>query len=120
MTPRPDTPRIPPLPPSERDEQAQELLGGVGVLTGPAANIFATLVRAPGLFRRWLPFGGKLLSGKLPPRDRELLILRTGWNCNSPYEWSQHVVIGKQAGLTSDEIDRLVGDPEQQGWTDFD
>jgi 4-carboxymuconolactone decarboxylase len=47
----------------------------------PTANIFATLVRHPGLFRRWLPFGGKLLSGKLPARDRELLSLRTGWLC---------------------------------------
>ena len=97
---------------------AGELLDGARAGDAPAANIFATLVRSPGLFRRWLPFGGKLLNGKLPPRERELLILRTGWNCNSEYEWSQHVVIGLQSGLTSDEIDRVVRGPDDEGWDD--
>jgi alkylhydroperoxidase family enzyme len=71
------------------------------------ANIFSTLVRAPGLFRRWLPFGGKLLAGKLPARDREILILRTAWNCRAGYEWGHHVVIGLESGLTREEIDRV-------------
>ena len=112
-------PRIPPLPASERDEQAQELLGGVGGLTGPASNIFDTLVRHPGLFRKWMPFGGKLLTGKLPPRDRELLILRTGWNCRSDYEWGQHVLIGRSVGLNDDEIARIVQGPGA-GWEEFE
>lgn len=73
----------------------------------PDANIFTTLVRAPGLFRKWLPFGGKLLSGKLPARDRELLILRTAWNCQAEYEWGQHVIIGATAGVTPAEIERI-------------
>lgn len=71
------------------------------------ANIFSTLVRAPGLFRRWLPFAGKLLSGKLPARDRELLILRTAWNCRAGYEWGHHVAIGLESGLTREEVDRI-------------
>src|SRR5438477_1650240 len=120
MAQRPDKPRIPPLPASERDEQAQELLGGVGGVTGPASNIFDTLVRHPGLFRRWLPFGGKLLAGKLPARERELLILRTGWRCQSVYEWGQHVLIGRHAGLTDDEIERLKAGPDAPGWDSFD
>src|SRR5437763_15082056 len=107
MAPRPENPRIPPLPANERDEQQSELLGGVGALTGPATNIFDTLVRHPGLVRKWLPFGGKLLAGKLPPRDRELLILRTASHCRSAYEWGQHVSIGRSAGLTHDEIARV-------------
>lgn len=82
----------------------------------PTVNIFATLVRHPGLFRRWLPFGGKLLAGKLPARDREILILRTGWRCGSEYEWAQHVLVGRLSGLTDDEIDRCATD----GWDGFD
>lgn len=103
------TRRIPPLPESERSEQQQELLLGVQI---SATNIFATLVRAPGLFRRWLPFGGKLLAGKLPARDRELLILRTAWNCRADYEWGHHVAIGLQSGLRRDEIDRVPDGPD--------
>jgi 4-carboxymuconolactone decarboxylase len=105
-------PRIPPLPEIERSQQQQELLQSVQV---SADNIFATLVRAPGLFRRWLPFGGKLLAGKLSARDRELLILRTAWNCRAGYEWGHHVAIGLQSSLTRDEIDRVPDGPDA-GW----
>ena len=113
-------PRIPPLPASEQDEQAKELLAGVQVRDAPAANIFATLVRNPGLFRRWLPFGGKLLAGKLPARDRELLILRTAVHCNAEYEWGQHRLIGLSAGISEDEIDRIRAGALTEGWDRFD
>jgi alkylhydroperoxidase family enzyme len=91
------------------------------VAGGPAAaNIFTTLVRHPGLFRKWVPFGGKLLAGKLPPRDRELLILRTGYRCGSEYEWGQHVLIGSAAGVAEDEIPRIQEGPEAAGWSEHD
>ena len=83
-------------------------------------NIFTTLVRHPGLFRRWMPFGGKLLAGKLPARDRELLILRTGWNCHADYEWAQHVVIARRAGIGDEEIARVKEGPDAEGWAPFD
>jgi alkylhydroperoxidase family enzyme len=92
----------------------------LGALALPAANIFATLVRHPGLFRKWMPFGGKLLSGKIPARERELLILRTGWNCRSEYEWAQHVLIGRAAGLGDDEIERVKAGPDDPAWDAFD
>jgi len=113
MSRRPETPRIEPLPPDQRVGQHAELLDGLD------ANIFTTFVRAPGLFRRWLPFGGKLLAGKLPARDRELLILRTSVNCDAVYEWSQHVSIALGVGLTRDEIDRVATD-SLDGWDPFD
>jgi len=120
MPDRPATPRIAPLAPEEQDEQTRELLGGVAPQGFQASNIFATLVRHPGLFRKWLPFGGKLLSGKLPIRDRELLILRTGWRCRSVYEWGQHTLIGRQAGITDDELRRIQEGPDAPGWSPAD
>ncbi len=112
--------RIAPVPIEERVGDIRELLDQARAASAPDANIFATLVRAPGLFRRWLPFGGKLLSGKIPPRERELLILRTGWNCSAEYEWAQHAVIGERSGLTTEEIRRVVDGPEADGWEAFD
>lgn len=119
-SPRPAEPRIPPLPEAEQDDQARELLSHAGGPAAGATNIFATLVRHPGLYRRWLPFGGKLMAGKLPDRDRELLILRTGWNCRSDYEWSQHERIARAVGLTGDEIVRVQAGPDAVGWAPFD
>jgi alkylhydroperoxidase family enzyme len=118
MRARPVEPRILPLPAEQRRPSAQELLDGVTVV-GNEASIFTTLVRAEGLTRKWLPFGGKLLNGKLPARDRELLILRTGWNCASEYEWAQHVVIGLAVGLRQDDIDRVPEGPDGE-WSQFD
>ena len=112
--------RIPPLAPDERSDEAKQLLAGAVVPGTPASNIFATLVRHPGLTRRWLPFGGKVLSGKLPARLRELLILRTGWWCRSEYEWGQHVLIARLEGLGDDEIARVPEGPDAPGWNELE
>jgi 4-carboxymuconolactone decarboxylase len=115
---RPTTPRIPPLP-ADHDEETRELLAGVDG-SAIASNIFATLVRHPGLFRRWLPFGGKLLAGRLTPRHRELAILRTGWLCRSEYEWGQHVLLARRSGVDDVEIARVQEGPEAAGWTELE
>jgi alkylhydroperoxidase family enzyme len=48
------------------------------------------------------------------------VILRIGWLCQAEYEWSQHVVIGKLAGLTDQEILRITKGPNAEGWSSFD
>jgi alkylhydroperoxidase family enzyme len=117
-------PRIPPLPPEERDERTQELLSSLRLPTddgaGAELNIFATFARHPRLLRRWSQFGGVLLSGELPARDRELLILRTAWNTQADYEWGQHVAIGKDAGLTDEEIHLCTRPMAEGGWSEAD
>jgi 4-carboxymuconolactone decarboxylase len=81
-------------------------------------NIFSTLARHTDLFRAWLPFGGLLLGGGvLPARERELLILRTGWNCSSPYEWGQHVRISESLGIERQAIERVAAGPDADGWS---
>ncbi len=112
-------PRIPPLPPEERDERTAELLRSM--LVGPAdsdLNIFSTLARHPRLLKRWSEFGGVLLfRGTISARDRELVILRTAWNCRADYEWGQHTVIGREAGVTDDEIARVIRPVSAGGWS---
>jgi alkylhydroperoxidase family enzyme len=117
--------RVPPLPPEERDERTAEVLATLRVpgSEGRDMNIFATLARHPRLLKRWAAFGGVLLyRGELPARERELLILRTAWNCGADYEWGQHVRIGLDAGLTADEVAAVTGDgaAESPGWSEAD
>ena len=98
----PSRPRLIPLAKDDLDDAQRELLGQAGI---DAEHLFGTLVRHPGLFRRWLPFGGKLLQGgKLPARLRELAILRTAYLTRTAYEWGHHVEIAREAGLTDGEI----------------
>jgi alkylhydroperoxidase family enzyme len=56
----------------------------------------------------------------LPPREREILILRIGWLCRSEYEFGQHTLFGKSAGLTDEEIRRIPAGPKAPGWDPFD
>jgi alkylhydroperoxidase family enzyme len=114
-------PRIPPLPEAEWDGvSAPVLQASQPGLKGRLGdnNIFSTLARHPRLMRAWLPFGGFLLGrGVLPARERELLILRTGHNCSSAYEWGQHVRISEALGIGREEILRVAGGPEADGWS---
>ena len=110
-------PRIPPLPPTGNPPDVQALIAESTSTVG-ANNLMLTLANYPGLLRKWLPFGGKLLfGGKLPPRIRELVILRSAWVCQSDYEWGQHRIIGRQAGLRDDEIDRVVKGADDPQWS---
>jgi Carboxymuconolactone decarboxylase family len=56
----------------------------------------------------------------LPPRERELVILRTGWRCGSEYEFGQHTVIGLGNGLDDADIVRLTGPVDASGWSTGD
>jgi alkylhydroperoxidase family enzyme len=53
-------------------------------------------------------------NSKLDPRLRELAILQVGYLARSPYEYSHHVKIGRDAGLSDDDI-RAIGE-ETRGW----
>lgn len=111
-------PRIPPLPREGRDPKTAELLDALRGRSDTELNIFSTLARHPRLMKRWSAFGGVLLyGGALPARERELLILRTGYLCRSRYEWGQHVPVGQAAGLSDDEIARVAEGPGAESWT---
>src|SRR6056300_1503496 len=114
-------PRISPL--SEADI-APELLALLGprFKAIPVLNIFRTLAHAPKAFKRFMAWGGYILSdaNRLSPRDRELVILRTGFNWKSGYEWAQHVRIGLDCGLTEAEITRIKKGPGALEWSDND
>ena len=113
-------PRIAPAPPQGNPEELQSLLDTLGRPPRPAANLFLTLARHPVLLRDWLPLGSRLLlGGSLPPRDRELVILRTAWLCGCEYEWGHHVRIGARADLTDDEV-ADVRDPSAARWSGHD
>jgi alkylhydroperoxidase family enzyme len=94
--------------------------GVAGTRTETPLNIFRTLAHNPSLLRGFSRLGGYLLCDDvIPARQRELVILRTGWRCGSEYEFGQHTVIGRAAGLSDDEIERLTRD-ELDPWDDND
>ena len=105
-----EPPRIQPVT-EPTPEQLEQLSSVAGTAPGSKpANIFATLAHHPRLLRRFNQFGGTLLfRGLLPAREREIVILRVGWNCGSVYEFGQHTIIGRAAGLADSEVSALAG-----------
>ena len=85
-------------------------------LGGRDLNLFRVMMNHPKLTRRWTVFAGHVLQKQtLPPRERELLILRIGWLNQAEYEWAQHVEIAKRCGITDAEIERVQQGPAV-GW----
>jgi alkylhydroperoxidase family enzyme len=112
------TPRLGPVE-DPTPEQAELLEPYRTFSGGEPFNIFRTLARHPKLFKRSMVLAtGLLMKGALPPRVREIAILRVAWRSGSVYEWGQHVRIGLDSGLTQDEIDSLATEAADAGWSD--
>ena len=110
-------PRIAPL--TDPSPEVEEILEKTKVRPGPPLNIFSTMAHHPRLLKRFNVLGGLFLGrGLLPPRERELVILRTACRSNCEYEFGQHTLLARQAGLTDDEIRRVT--EELADWPDGD
>lgn len=93
-------------------------LAGRVMGTKPPA-IFTTLGRGRGLFWGWLHFAGRLMpGGKLPRRPTELVILRVATLRGCDYELSHHVRLGRRAGVTEADLDRVRTGAAAEGWSD--
>jgi 4-carboxymuconolactone decarboxylase len=113
-----DAPRIPPLHESEWTDEQRAVLEPYAK-QGRLYNIFSTLGRNPAALRAFVAWGGYVLrQSDLSPRQRELVILRIGHLCRAGYEWAQHARLGKQAGLTNEELSRIRLGPGAPDWTD--
>ncbi|WP_374575352.1 carboxymuconolactone decarboxylase family protein [Phenylobacterium sp.] len=115
------TARIAPLADAEFGEEQKDALGPM-LETGRVLNIFRTLARAPKALKAFLAWGNYVLSRRngLSAREREIVILRTGFLCRSGYEWTQHAEIGLRSGLTEAEVERLKAGADAPGWSAAD
>lgn len=101
-------PRVGPVTEPD-EEQAQALAAVMASAHGRPANIFATMAHHPVLLKRFNVLGGLFMSRNLiPPRDRELVILRVAWRLNCAYEWTQHQPLAVGLGMNMDELHELT------------
>lgn len=117
---RPSAPRLAPV--TDPTPEQAEMLAKAGTRPGrEPLNIFATMVHNRRVANRTVLLGGAFLGkGTIPDRDREIVILRVGHRASAVYEFGQHVLIGRRAGLTDDEISALASDDSDYAWSDED
>ncbi|MAK62048.1 MAG: hypothetical protein CMK09_13835 [Ponticaulis sp.] len=109
------TPRIPPVDPADPSlTQAQKYL----LESRTDFNLYKTLAHHPDLYNSWSPMGRFILSGSsIPPRYREIVMLRMGWLCQAEYEWSQHARIAQDdVGFTDEEIRAVAIGVDAGNW----
>lgn len=82
----------------------------------PPVNVFRMLANAPASFHGFLQLAGSILmQSEFDARKREIAILRVAQVTRSHYEWTQHVRIALQIGVTQSDIDRIGVDGPVQG-----
>jgi 4-carboxymuconolactone decarboxylase len=126
------TPRISPVLPSHWDAAAYDALtafpsGRDFVLarwqTGGAQGMhgLGTMLRHPALAKAFLTFNNHVATASsVSKRIRELLILRIGWLRRAEYEFVQHLLLGRRAGLSEAELERVQLGPDAPGWDPAD
>jgi len=77
-------------------------------------NVTRTIAQNPALLAAWGSFATYILGpdSTLAPRQRELAILRVGWNLQADYEWAHHVEIARKVGLGEDDLLAVQEGPE--------
>lgn len=85
-------------------------------------EIMFTLCRFPDLWQSVMDVTVQLQgpNAKLAMRDRKLAILRTGWLCQAPYEFGEHVEQARRIGFTEQEIECVIQGSSSAHWDDHE
>jgi alkylhydroperoxidase family enzyme len=104
-------PGLPPLSDAELSDSVRS------VLAAWPYKLHRTLAHSPETLLKWLPFGEHILLGNsLPFREREIAILRVGWNCRCAYEWGMHSIVARRGGFTDADFEALCVGTSSPHW----
>src|SRR4051795_11370749 len=76
-------------------------------------NLYRALVHSPDGLRSFSALGHFIRhTSRLDPRLREMAILQVGYLARSPYEYSHHIKIGRDFGVSDDDISAMIAETE--------
>lgn len=119
-------PRFSPLSENDISGEAKELVEQIRSAfnipdDASIPDVSLISLRHPGMFKGQMVLGIELAGkGTIPARERELAVLRLALLCGAPFEWSEHVDIGRKFGVTDQEIERVVDGSSADGWSEHD
>src|SRR3954466_14368921 len=76
-------------------------------------NLYRALAHSPNGLRSFSTLGKFIRhQSRLDPRLREMAILQVGYLARSPYEYSHHIKIGRDFGVSDDDISAMIAETE--------
>jgi 4-carboxymuconolactone decarboxylase len=113
---------------SERIPQAvgtSDEVAAIIAMTAPPERdppgTISVLAHRPAMLTSFLPWARVLArEGVVARRDHEILALRASVNCRSGFEWGEHLLFARDAGLTDDEVDQIVAGSTDSRWSPRD
>jgi 4-carboxymuconolactone decarboxylase len=116
--------RIPSVPQEGWTDEVRDVFA---IYEGPEArergsryNFIRWIANHPQLAQNWLRYNHALTRGVLPPKLREIVILRVSWRYQSEYEWGMHVVIAGEIGLGLAHLEAIQEGPEATLWSELE
>lgn len=98
------TARVPYLNPSDLAPDNRDL-------SARNINLYRALTRSPEATRSFLGIAQYIrYQSRLDPRLREMAILQVGYSAKSPYEFSHHIKIGYDFGVTDADIRGILAE----------
>ena len=97
-------PRIQPVNQETATGATAEIFSNVKKKMGKVPNLISTMANSPAVAIAYLSFSGSLAGGSLPSSLRERISLTVGQGNECDYCLSAHTMLGKNAGLSEDEI----------------
>lgn len=92
---------------------AQDLAPADRDLLARPINLFRLMVHSPGGARAFNALGRYIrFDSPLDPRLREMAIIQVGWMTRVEYEFTHHVKIGREFGVSDDDIRALIDETE--------
>lgn len=89
--------------------ETRELFQKIEARGARVLNLYRAVGHSPAAAAAFLKLGNVLLrEAELPARLRELAILRIAALLESRYEWTQHVPIALEVGITREQMDDLA------------
>ena len=76
-------------------------------------NLYKLLSNSPGMARAFHGLGGYIRhKSVLDARLREMAIIQVGWMTQSEYEFTHHVKIGREFGVSDDDVRGVIAETE--------
>jgi uncharacterized peroxidase-related enzyme len=100
--------RIPPLDPKSATGKTKQTFDGMVARFGFVPNLFRVLGNAPAALEAYFNFSGALHGGTLDTRVQEQIGLAVAESNLCDYCLRAHVILGRNVGLTEDEIENAI------------